>query len=59
MRKLLSRMPVKMKEFIAEKQRNKGRSVISSAYHDKENVTGVMIFFIYVNFNFSPTMLNN
>lgn len=33
-----------MKEFIAEKQRNKGRSVIPSAYHDKENVTGVMIF---------------
>lgn len=44
LRKLLSKMPEKMKEFIAEKQNNKGKSVTSSASIDKHNVRGDVIF---------------
>lgn len=48
-------MPEKMKEFIAEKQNNKGKSVTSSASIDKHNVKGDVIFlFLIVFFFFFP-----
>lgn len=47
-------MPEKMKEFIAEKQNNKGKSVTSSASIDKHNVKGDVIFLFLIVFFFFP-----